>query len=202
VESLVTVTTCLTHLPKDGKNINEDAAMNDFMRIPIREPYAVTVGCQEKNSLNIFWSVAEMKGRSYQKHLDRLYKRLPKVKCPEGCTKCCGPIWMSKEEREKLPEVENPDTGYDCPFIKDGKCSVYEKRPLVCRAFGTTRVGHLFCKEGGRPARFLSEKEIEDIMIRYMIICGGPENCETIGNLAKRMKEMITDAEQELADEA
>ncbi len=78
--------------------------------------------------------------------------------CKEGCSHCCknGDFPMTKLEFdylmsafEKLPEkkkaqiqeniktlkVENP-VSYTCPFLINEKCTVYQNRPLVCRAFG------------------------------------------------------------------
>lgn len=38
------------------------------------------------------------------------------------------------------------DQGITCPLYLDGKCSVYEVRPLVCRAFG--HVDGMNCSRG------------------------------------------------------
>lgn len=135
-----------------------------------------------------------MKGLSEKKGLERLYRLLPKIDCPPGCTKCCGPIWMSKSERCKLPETQDDDKHYWCPFAKDGKgCSEYENRPMICRIFGVSDTPMLRCYEGGNPERLLSEAETEKIMISYIRIIGGLHNCETIGSLAKDMKKMMDD---------
>lgn len=83
-----------------------------------------------------------------------------KFKCT-GCGKCCtgapGYIWVSREEIEiiaahlKMPVekfsmrylkkvgkryslVEFSKT-YDCVFLKDNKCSIYQVRPTQCRTF-------------------------------------------------------------------
>lgn len=91
-------------------------------------------------------------------------KQKPYIFCHKGCAKCCkgaqfpysyielrlllsGFLLLDKEKQntiEKnvqkvLNEKENY-TGkkfmYDCPFLIDNVCSVYEYRGLICRAFG------------------------------------------------------------------
>lgn len=78
--------------------------------------------------------------------------------CKEGCSHCCkrGDFPMSElefkylmleyeklsqETKDKIQanikEIKKGDTSsYICPFLVEDKCSVYNNRPLVCRAFG------------------------------------------------------------------
>jgi len=71
--------------------------------------------------------------------------------CKAGCHYCCidVPVAVSYGEarliarRAKLPTKnpnrKNTDFNFEksgaCRFLKDGKCSIYEVRPLACRAF-------------------------------------------------------------------
>lgn len=82
--------------------------------------------------------------------------------CGQCCTGEPGAVWISKEEvllmakhfglsvmqfesryvdnikgRYALRERQNPTNpkNYDCVFLKDNKCSVYELRPKQCRTF-------------------------------------------------------------------
>lgn len=80
-----------------------------------------------------------------------------------GCGKCCsgspGVVWVSDEEADKISKllkiskevfikkytrlignklslIERKNQGsYDCIFLKDKMCQVYEDRPLQCRTF-------------------------------------------------------------------
>ena len=111
-----------------------------------------------------------------------LYKRIPPAPpCAKHCTKCCGPVFMAKVEAEMLGVGEcvtphDPDT-LKCAFIKDGKCSVYDKRPLTCRIFNTTTGEHplaCFHTENGT----LSTGEVEAIYEEYFreVVAGNPED--------------------------
>ncbi len=91
-------------------------------------------------------------------------KQEPYIKCQKGCAKCCknaefpyskmefkyllsGFLTLDKEVQDKIEnqikEVVDKKQGfkgdkflYDCPFLVDDLCSVYEYRGIVCRAFG------------------------------------------------------------------
>src|SRR5665811_1581683 len=89
------------------------------------------------------------------------YKDGLHFKCTE-CGKCCtgGPgfVWITEEEMEgiasslkiylerfkreytrtrdnrySLIEKKRKNGGYDCIFLKDKKCMVYQNRPVQCR---------------------------------------------------------------------
>lgn len=91
------------------------------------------------------------------------YKDGLRFKCTE-CGKCCtgtpGFVWISEEEMEgmaaalnisvdlfkrrytrqrdnryALVEKKNKNDEYDCIFLKDKKCEVYQNRPQQCRTF-------------------------------------------------------------------
>lgn len=81
--------------------------------------------------------------------LERIYRAVPTIQCKGLCQQSCGPINMSAEERRRIDArgVHIPtmrelndsiiDRGtVDCPALRDGKCSVYEDRPLICRLWG------------------------------------------------------------------
>lgn len=79
--------------------------------------------------------------------------------CKEGCSLCCekGTYPMSQLEydylmigynelndslkaniQQKIDEIKKEENviSHICPFLVDNKCSVYQYRPIVCRAFG------------------------------------------------------------------
>lgn len=91
------------------------------------------------------------------------YKDGLKFKCTE-CGKCCtgtsGFVWVTEEEissmatalnisikafkikyirnrdnRLALVEKKNISGGFDCIFLKNKKCEVYQARPKQCRSF-------------------------------------------------------------------
>ena len=100
-----------------------------------------------------------------QAKLDKFFEaQSPYVACKKGCALCCknahfpysevefnylvrGSFSLSKniqtkidENIQKILKEKEVFTGdnflYDCPFLIDNSCSLYEYRGIVCRAFG------------------------------------------------------------------
>lgn len=71
--------------------------------------------------------------------------------CTRGCSHCCYvPVGLTAleadyiEDRtghkqnanvESMGKARDPKEKTACPFLKDNECSIYEYRPMVCRAF-------------------------------------------------------------------
>ncbi len=96
--------------------------------------------------------------------LEALYAQLPKIECQRKCQECCGPIAMTRLEAKRLPELAfdrlPSDAGISfisrtatdtlvCPLLKRGECSVYARRPAICRLWGLTE--KLRCPHGCEP---------------------------------------------------
>lgn len=86
------------------------------------------------------------------------------------CQDSCGPIAMSVEEDTRLrargveipsmvEAVEAIERGEDyyCPALQDGRCSVYDDRPTICRLWGATQ--SMPCPHGCTPPDALSQEE-------------------------------------------
>ncbi len=72
------------------------------------------------------------------KRLKLIYDQVPKIKCKGLCSDACAYILMSKFEQKIINDkygtcdlLQNP-----CPKLVNGRCSIYEDRPYVCRAYG------------------------------------------------------------------
>ena len=96
----------------------------------------------------------------------RIYKQIHTMSCREGCSDCCGPVPLSKWEAKRLG-VEGimtpvkPGT-LTCAFVgEDRKCTVYDKRPYICRVFGCAEHPMLTCPYGCGPATKLTAQELE-----------------------------------------
>jgi Fe-S-cluster containining protein len=77
-----------------------------------------------------------------------------KLPCDQCKGQCCTFPGFSRREfkvvKKKygipaIAQVVPIDAGYiiamedgTCPYLKNGRCSIYEDRPLVCRAYGTS----------------------------------------------------------------
>lgn len=95
--------------------------------------------------------------------LEELYVQVPDIECRGLCTDACGPIEAGPRERQRLEAagVRLPSHKravldmmakpglYECPALVDGRCSAYEARPMICRAWGATV--ELVCPYGCRP---------------------------------------------------
>lgn len=89
------------------------------------------------------------------------YQEGLRFKCT-GCGKCCtggpGYVWVSEEEIDTMAQhlgispaefmrkyirqrdnryslIELKRSGYDCVFLRDKKCLIYQARPRQCRSF-------------------------------------------------------------------
>ena len=80
--------------------------------------------------------------------LREIYKRLPDIKCEQGCTDCCSPVYMLPSEAKKMGlerTYTKWDEHYDCEFKTPTGCSIWENRPFLCRFFGCSGSGIFSC---------------------------------------------------------
>ena len=100
-----------------------------------------------------------------------LYRDIPTFTCRARCTDCCGPVPWSADEIARVEVPPNAvwvningvqalarnDGSTECPFVQDGRCSVYDRRPFMCRLFGAVaREPRLLCPHGCRPDKPLT----------------------------------------------
>lgn len=94
--------------------------------------------------------------------IQSVWDAIPSTNCEGLCAGACGPVHASDVERQILAEhgiriaeftVENVlaelVVSRDCPALVDGRCSVYEVRPTICRLWGA--VEDLPCPWGCEP---------------------------------------------------
>jgi uncharacterized protein len=104
--------------------------------------------------------------------LHEIYASIPSAGCKGLCADECTTIPVFPFELEqleaaagrKLPTMDAGDDlggqllgsklGDPCPLLVLGRCSAYDQRPLICRAFGS--VEGLRCSHGCRPAELVS----------------------------------------------
>jgi uncharacterized protein len=68
-----------------------------------------------------------MKPKQERRRLRELYAQIPRFKCIEGCTDCCGPVAASKEERRAHPELLSLETARDImDVLSQGGASTQE----------------------------------------------------------------------------
>ena len=106
---------------------------------------------------------------------EELLKKIKSLKCKGLCQESCGPIGISKGERQRIRDyctrhsipffplhirnamiavvewkLSNGQVRPEmCPYLQNGKCSVYPVRPMICRCWGTTM--EMRCPYGCEP---------------------------------------------------
>jgi len=103
--------------------------------------------------------------------LQELYRLIPEApECRKGCSMCCGPVIMLPIERDilGLSECVTPHDpeALKCKLNVDGKCSVYDKRPLTCRIFNATSGPPFACPVMEKNGQ-LNDMEVAIIMTAY-----------------------------------
>ena len=77
--------------------------------------------------------------------LEAIWARIPDAGCEGLCADSCGPIGMSEAERARIRrrhgllirDAETKPGTLECPALADGRCSVYEDRPILCRSWAS-----------------------------------------------------------------
>jgi hypothetical protein len=72
-------------------------------------------------------------------HVARVWSEVPRVRCKGHCQHSCKTWSCSQQERALIESVTGPlkAEGPTCPLLsKEGECTVYRIRPLICRAWG------------------------------------------------------------------
>jgi Fe-S-cluster containining protein len=78
---------------------------------------------------------------------------------------------MQDEIGEAKPlTVDN--TTLTCSFLRNGQCSAYAARPLLCRVFGVSR--KMPCEFGCEPNHWLTEDEEQRLWRKWKEVAGPP----------------------------
>lgn len=121
------------------------------------------------------------------KKLDIVKELNKPFQCKPNCGKCCGIVPFTKQEKESIPlelqakyvwesfgsaflpipkdglqgeTIQEAVKNATCVFLtEDKKCSIYDKRPLICKAFGKVDGQKLKCPEGCQSKNPIKEKD-------------------------------------------
>lgn len=97
--------------------------------------------------------------------LSDIYEKIPCSVCDANCFRCCTNMVQFTDDELSLMG------GYEfdgkCSHLKNGKCSIYEHRPFVCRIYGTSEL--LRC-EGCTPSEYLSEEQTLELIHKYNLL--------------------------------
>lgn len=102
----------------------------------------------------------------------RLYKKIPEFRCKDGCNECCGPVPLTDWEAKRLGVKGNmtptKEGSLTCIFSTKNGCKVYDKRPFMCRLFGTAKESRLECPKGCGPKTPLTDAQAASITTEYL----------------------------------
>jgi Fe-S-cluster containining protein len=132
--------------------------------------------------------------------LQKIYDELPSIECQRKCQQFCGPLliprteyvniektgavfelsavsqveldrrWAWMDKTKLVATIPIPGTVSCTMLYPNGKCRIYEKRPLVCRGWGLIDVQGMRCPFGCKPSRWVTEKEFRSLMERILAI--------------------------------
>lgn len=149
--------------------------------------------------------------RRVDAELQRLYDRVPEVKCDGSCHGACCFIEASVRERERMerasgqrldtldaaaPNGAGSKIGHDgrllgryrCSMLTDdGRCGVYDARPMICRLFGVAE--GMECHRGCIPDRMLSFAEAAELLTEAMRVGGDPRGRAVDGATVRQIFE-------------
>lgn len=99
--------------------------------------------------------------------LDALFAQVPEVNCKGLCTRACGPLLMSRAEEQRIIAADGSAPAAlpnnQCDKLRNGRCTVYADRPLICRLYGAVR--KMQCPHGCRPSRgFLTDAKAHALL--------------------------------------
>lgn len=100
----------------------------------------------------------------YEKQIKELYEKISASICKSGCSKCCRDIIQFSPSEEK--SMGGYEWNGQCSHLFHGRCTIYNKRPFLCRIFGTSEL--LQC-ENCKPEKYLSEEETVKILHAYSV---------------------------------
>lgn len=98
--------------------------------------------------------------------LEAIYAEIPDMaNCKGLCHDSCSTIRMSPLEAQRTGHPNDGKMTMRCPKLTPmNLCSVYDKRPFVCRLFGT--FDRLRCDHGCVPTRWLTQEEVLNLQRR------------------------------------
>ena len=127
-----------------------------------------------------------MKKRDKKPTLVQLWARMPKVECRGLCHAACTIIPLEDSEnnliweregfnlsgriqaavtREAIKPQDEDLKVVPCPALdqKTKLCTIYENRPIICRAFGAMKAGSIRCPHGCKSERWFDAMELTEI---------------------------------------
>jgi hypothetical protein len=116
--------------------------------------------------------------------LQAIYDQVPSIPdCLGKCWVSCGPAEMSDRERQRARQagyrisaareaITRVETYWCEALTCEGRCAIYDLRPLICRLWGVTEA--MSCPYGCQPdPGYLTDDEGFRLMMESMAVGGG-----------------------------
>lgn len=128
------------------------------------------------------------------KALRDIWAQVPEVDCKGHCSEACsGVIPATKQEREQIGRPLKSRGNFTCSLLRNGRCTAYSIRPVICRIWGTTEKTR--CPHGCEPERWLSDEEFKSLMEQALALSG-----ETVEQAMERALNGATETERALLE--
>lgn len=116
-----------------------------------------------------------------------LYARIPDTPCSQCGNKCCKTPFHVSDFEKSLLDGHNFDTIGTCAFLSDGKCTVYERRPFICRVYNANR--RLGCNEVERKD-LMTDAEVIELYHEYYTLFWNVESLKRWNVLQRQVMSM------------
>jgi uncharacterized protein len=125
------------------------------------------------------------------------------ITCTPGCCECCVNFTVFSVEFEAILQGLQADAArvaFDasasCGFLRDGRCTIYAQRPIICRTHGLP-IAFFDEQTGGHSVSFcprnFTDAELDDYAF-------GPENTLDLDALNERLSRLNARFVRELGD--
>lgn len=111
--------------------------------------------------------------------LKKIYNKLPEIKCKGLCVEACSIVKVSDIEKKEIARkyaiepflseeqivekmMNSHPSSWKCGALKDGRCTVYEDRPLICRLFGLVKA--MKCPYGCIPDNWVNDVDAKKLL--------------------------------------
>lgn len=144
------------------------------------------------------------------RRMRQLWRSIPTIACQGLCWDSCGPIGGSVLEEDLVRQAGGgrgfqvaehplyPDGERMCCHLSaEGRCSVYEVRPTICRIWGVT--AGLRCHHGCKPADPLTDAQGFVLLAKALTI-GGDSEERRMGKLEELVEALDSGQLQVLMD--
>jgi hypothetical protein len=107
--------------------------------------------------------------------LRAIWEKIPSIKCAGKCEASCSAIECSSLEKGLIEDragrpLNAKTRDATCSMLRNGRCSVYSVRPVICRLWGV--VESMPCPHGCKPERVLGDREGIGLVVEAMVLAG------------------------------